>query len=71
MSERHYSDAILEAIFLKSPRPLEDTATDEQPIIVPSWISDGLQKVFSEIEGEALPKEFVILFRQLNEAEYP
>ena len=71
MSEHHYSDAILEAILLRSPGPLEDAATEEQPVILPSWISDGLKKLFAEIEGEPLPKEFVILFRHLNEAEHP
>jgi hypothetical protein len=70
MSEHHYSDAILEAILLRSPRPLIDAATDEQSVVVPSWISDGLQKIFAEIEGESLPEEFVILFRHLNEAEH-
>jgi len=70
MSEHHYSAAILEAILLKSPRPL-DAAAEEHPVVVPSWLSDGLQKIFAEIEGEPLPKEFVILFRHLNEADHP
>ena len=70
MSEHHSSGAILEAILLKSPQPL-DAAPEDQPVIVPSWLSDGLQKIFSEIEGEPLPKEFVILFRHLNEADHP
>ena len=71
MCEHHYSDAILEAILLRLPRPLDDVAAEEQPVIVPSWLSDGLQKIFAEIEGEPLPKDFVILFRQLNGAQHP
>ena len=76
MRQHHYFDATLEAILMNSTRSSDSTfreavsSADEEEDIVPQWLADRLQKLFTEIEGESLPEDLVILFRHLNEADH-